>query len=167
MRMILDERIDRDSSGYVRAAALLASARTARSDEIPDVLSRARRFISRDSWIDMDRVSGIRALGLIDLPEARDAIVKFLARPSGRSARSAAIAAVAGRSRGQEAEARALLVPLLDDDDLFIRIAAVRALAGVGGPTVIPALEARLAVEREGRVINVITGAIAVLRTRE
>jgi HEAT repeat protein len=145
----------------------VAAARSANGDEVPGVLVRAERFIARESWLDMDRVSGVRALGLLDVPGTRESILRVLGSSRGRFARVAAAEAIAARSRGREAETAAALVPLLDDDDLFMRIAIVRVLASLGDAAAIPALEARLAVEMESRVINVITGAIARLRTRE
>ena len=106
------------------------------------------------------------ALAELSSPEAWTVMLRHLAPGMSRQARQAAITALTRRASGREPELAAALAPLLDADDLFIRTAAARALGTLGQASSIAALEARLAVEAESRVINVIRGALAALRSR-
>jgi hypothetical protein len=77
--------------------------------------------------------------------------------------RVAAVESLAKRARGREAEIALLIVPLLDADDLFVRIAAAKALGPLGRISAVQALQARRRVEPESRVINAIDAALASL----
>jgi aminopeptidase N len=159
----LRELIDADPSRYVRGAALVAYTRLAPA-EAPVIIETA---LTRDSWLDMERTNAVRALALLDTPQAWASMLRFIEPSVARTTRLTAITSVVGRARGREVDLAPLLVPLLGDDDLFIRIAAARALGSLGVRSVATALEARLAVEAEGRVITAILGALASLQPKE
>ncbi len=150
-----------DSSLYVRAAALASLVRAA-----PEVgLVVARAALERDSWLDVERRAAIEALAAAKAPDAWSVAVGYIGADAMRNTRVVAIATLMGSSAGRESEVVALLAPLLDDPDLFIRQAAARSLGALGDPAAVPALEARLRVESESRVINTIEGALAALRS--
>ena len=151
-----------DSSRYARGAALVAYARL----DSAGALAVIEPVLSRDSWIDIERTRAVAALAELSSPEAWAVMLRHLAPGTSRQTRQAAIAALTRRATGREAELAAALAPLLHADDLFIRTAAARALGTLGQASSIAALEARLAVEAESRVINVILGALAALRSR-
>ena len=151
-----------DSSRYVRGAAVVAYAALdpARAMEVIEPA------LARDSWLDIERTLAVQALASLGTPAAWQRLVGFLAPGTSRRTRQAAIAALVRAARGREAELAAAIAPLLDADDLFIRTDAARALGELGQPSSIAALEARQAIEAESRVINVILGALAALRSR-
>ena len=151
-----------DSSRYARRAALVAYAKL----DSAGALMVIRPALERDSWLDIERTGAVAALAELSSPDAWSIMVRYLAAGTSRQVRQAAIAALTRRASGREAELATALAPLLAADDLFIRSAAARALGVLGQPGSIPALEARLAVEAESRVINVILGALAALRSR-
>lgn len=149
-----------DSSLYVQGAALSALATLDGVGALDDI----RRALARDSWLDLSRTQAVNALALIDSPEAVALIEPFLAEGTHRYTRVAAIAALVTRSKGREAELAARLAPLLDSDDLFVRIAAAGALGTLGAPSGVAALERRKGVEAESRVINALDAALQKLR---
>jgi aminopeptidase N len=162
-RQRLRQLVSSDPSGYVRGAALVAYA--AISPE--DALSVIEPVLSRESWLDMDRTAAVNALARVDTPESWSATLRFLATGTSRRTRDAAIASLVTRASGREPELATALAPLLNSDDLFIRTAAASALGRIGQRSAIPALEGRLAIEAESRVINVILGALTALRAGE
>ena len=161
-RQRLRELVESDSSGYVRGTALVAYA-TISPD---DALAAIEPVLARNSWLDMERTAAVTALGRLDTPQSWSWTLRFLAPGTSRETRETAIASLVARAAGHEAELATALAPLLNADDLFIRVAAADALGRLGQRSSIPALEARRAIEAESRVINVILGALAALRAR-
>ena len=153
---------ERDSSRHVRGAALAAYARL----DTAGALAVIEPVLARESWLDIERTQAITALAELGSPEAWALLMRHLAAGTSRQARQAAIAALTRRAGGRQPELAGALAPLLGDADLFIRMAAARALGTLGHPSSIPALESRLAIEAESRVINAITGALTALRSR-
>ena len=161
-RRRLRELVRSDSSAYVRGAALVAYA-TISPD---DAFALIEPVLARDSWRDVERTAAVNALARIDTPVAWSQTVRFLAPGTSRETRETAIESLVARAAGREAELATAIAPLLNADDLFIRIAAAAALGRLGQRASIPALEARQSIEAESRVINVILGALAALRSR-
>ncbi len=151
-----------DSSPYVRGAALIAYARL----DPPGALAVIEPVLTRDSWLDLERTQGVHALAELASAESWSLLLRQLEAPASRQVRCAVIAALMKRAGGREPEVAVALAPLLAADDLFVRSAAARALGVLGQASSIPVLEARQAVEAESRVINVILGALAALRSR-
>ena len=151
-----------DSSRYVRGAALVAYAQL----DSAGALALIEPALARASWLDIERTSALEALAELRSPEAWTILLRHLAPGGSRAVRLAAIGALVRAAGGRQPELAAALAPLLDADDLFIRSASARALGTLGQQASIVALEARLAVEAESRVINVIRGALASLRSR-
>jgi HEAT repeat protein len=155
--------VNEDSSRYVRAAALMAFTKL-----VPgDAQAVIDQVLQRNSWLDMERTAAVHALTLLDTPQAWSTTLGFIAPSVSRATRLAAISALVTGVRGRRAELVPALVPLLGDDDLFIRIAAAHALGSLGERSVSSALEARLSVEAESRVITAILGALASLQPKE
>ncbi len=130
-----------DASYFVEAEACLSLGKT-RSPRAPEVL---RSALERDSFIDI-----IRQMAYRGLAEARDdsAIPLLLegtsyGKPS--HGRRAAIGALASLTRGRkDREATEVMdraVELLDDPDFRLQAAAIEALAVIGDPASIGALE--------------------------
>jgi aminopeptidase N len=159
----LREMVDADSSRYVRGAALLAFTKAAPA-RAPGVIDSV---LARDSWLDMERTHAVRALALLETPEAWTEMVRFTGPTVSRATRLAAITSLVEKAGGREPELAAVLVPAVGDDDLFIRIAVARALGSLGVRSAVAPLEARLSIEAEGRVITAILGALAALQPRE
>ena len=148
-----------DPSLIVQGNALRATA-VLDSSSAFDVI---RAALARDSWRDLSRTNAVRALAAIDAPETIPMIARYLADGTSRNTRVAAIEALVQRAKGHEAEIASSIVPLLDNDDLFVRSAAAAALGQVGQPSAVQALEARRRIEAESRVVNVIDAALARL----
>ena len=149
-----------DSSLYVQGAALSALAAL----EGVGALDVVRPALARDSWLDLSRTQAVAALATIDAADAVALVRPFLAEGTHRSTRVAAIGALAARAAGREAELAAEIAPLLDSDDLFVRIAAAGALGALGTASAADALERRKGVEAESRVINALDAALQKLR---
>jgi aminopeptidase N len=162
VRQRLRELVSGDSSRHVRGAALIAYATISPDDALVVI----EPSLSRESWLDVERAAAVNALSRIDTPESWRWTLRFLASGTSRETRQVAIASLVARAGGREAELATALAPLLNADDLFIRSAAAAALGRLGQRSAIPALEARQAIEAESRVINVILGALAALRSR-
>jgi hypothetical protein len=158
----LDELARSDSSLFVRGAALASLAHVA-----PDAaLSEIRATLQRDSWLDIERTSAVRALEFVDAPEAWDMLLPWHALQVDRRTRQAAIAAITNRAMesGRQADASAAIVPVLNAPDFYSRADAAAALGTLGQESSIPALEARREVEAESRVINAIDAAAKEIR---
>jgi len=156
----LTELARSDASLFVRGTALRSLAAVAPAQAIPI----ATAMLGQDSWSDVLRVSGIRALAAAHAPAAWSTFLGYLPPAHGRNVRQAAIQALASLARGgREAELATSLEPLLGDQDLFIRQQAAGALGALGQPSSLAALRARRSVEAESRVLNSIDEAIGQL----
>jgi HEAT repeat protein len=148
-----------DPSLLVQGAAL----HTVATLDGPRALDLIRAALARDSWKDLSRTYAVHALAMISAPETMPLLTSFLASTTSRNTRVAAIETLVMRSKGQEADLAAVVVPLLNADDLFVRIAAAKALGQLGQQSAVGALQARKRVEPESRVINQIDAALARL----
>lgn len=151
-----------DSSLFVRGAALRSDARLDPSA----ALAVIRETLQRDSWLDIERTSAVRALEFVDTPEAWNMLLPYLAFTADGNTRQAAIATLtrkAGKD-GRQADAAAAIEPVLDAPDFYSRATAAQALGALGQESSLPALEARLRVEAESRVINAIDAAAKEIR---
>lgn len=160
----LKELASADSSLFVRGAALGSYARLDPAGAIPVI----RETLARDSWLDVERTSAVRALGAVDSPEAWDMLVPYLSLSVHRNTRQAAVASLVERAEktGRQADAAAAIEPVLGAADFYSRAAAARALGALGQESSIAALEARRRVEAESRVINAIDAAAEAIRKR-
>jgi aminopeptidase N len=149
-----------DPSLLAQGAALSSAAKLDGQRSL-DVI---RAALARDSWRDLSRRYGVRALATVDADESRPLLSRFLGPATSRNTRVEAIRAVVARAEGHQAEVASTIVPLLDADDLFVRGAAATALGQLGQRSSIDALEARKRVEAESRVVNLIDAALASLR---
>jgi aminopeptidase N len=141
-----------DPSYFVEASACFALGQT-RSPKAPAVL---RGAAARESWTDI-----IRQLAYKGLAEARDdTAIGFLrdglrwGRPSqGRRAAAMALASLVKGRRDRDArEVREWLEELLDDRDFRVQAAAIEAIAQVGDPAAIPALQSVVDRALDGRL---------------
>jgi aminopeptidase N len=158
----LSELAGADSSLFVRGAALVSYARLAPSAALPVI----RETLERDSWLDIERTSAVRALGFVDTPEAWNMLLPYLAFSADRHTRQAAIATLTAKAvkNGRQADAAAAVQPVLDAPDFYSRASAAEALGTLGQASSLPALEARRKVEAESRVINAIDAAAKEIR---
>jgi aminopeptidase N len=151
-----------DSSLFVRGAALVSYARMAPAEALPVI----RETLQRDSWLDIERTSAVRALEFVDTPEAWSMLLPYLASSVDRHTRQAAIATLTAKAvkSGRQADAAAAIQPVLDAPDFYSRASAAQALGTLGEESSLPALEARRKVEAESRVINAIDAAAKEIR---
>jgi aminopeptidase N len=158
----LRELATHDSSLFVRGAALRGYATLDSTAALPVI----RDALRRDSWLDVERVSALRALSTLHEPEAWSMIRPYLGFSATRYARQAAIAALVAQAKrtGREADAAAAIAPVLNAPDFYSRAAAAEALGTLGQRSSAAALEARRGVESESRVINTIDAALAAIR---
>jgi aminopeptidase N len=158
----LRELAREDSSRFVRGAALASYARIAPAAALPVI----RETLGRDSWLDIERTSAVRALEFVDPAEAWNMLLPFLAFSADRHTRQAAIATLTtiASKNGRQAEAAAAIQPVLGAPDFYSRASAAEALGELGQESSLPALEARRKVEAESRVINAIDAAAKQIR---
>lgn len=153
-----------DASYLVRAAALESLGKT-RDDRAFDVLASA---IASKSW--NGTVESGAARGLAELADAR-AIPLLIdaARPrSDESLRRAAVGAIARLGQLVESErsrAVAALEDLVDDTDIHVQLAALRAAESLGDVRLLPALERLTGTAFDGRTRR--TAQEAAIRVRE
>jgi HEAT repeat protein len=129
-------------------------------------LTVIRLTLQRDSWLDIERTSAVRALEYVDTPEAWNMLLPWLALSVDRHTRQAAIATLTAKAvrSGRQADAAAAIEPVLDARDFYSRASAAAALGELGQESSLPALEARRKVEAESRVINAIDAAAKEIR---
>ena len=153
-----------DSSLFVRGAALGSYAQLDPSAAFAVI----RETLGRDSWLDIERTSGVLALEFVDTPEAWNMLLPYLAFTTDRHTRQAAIATLTAKAMkdGRQADAAVAIAPVLDAPDFYSRASAAQALGALGQEASLPALEARLKVEAESRVINAIDAAAKEIRKR-
>ncbi len=158
----LDDLARSDSSLFVRGAALVSLAHVAPTA----ALSEIRATLQRDSWLDIERTSAVRALEFVDTPEAWNMLLPWLEPRVERRTRQAAVASITSKAlkSGRQAEAAAAIEPVLNAPDFYSRAAAAAALGTLGQESSLPALEARRRVEAESRVINAIDAAAKEIR---
>jgi aminopeptidase N len=158
----LGELARMDSSLFVRGAALVSFARVDPREALPAI----RETLQRDSWLDIERTSAVRALEFVDTPEAWSMLLPWLALSVDRHTRQAAIATLTAKAvkSGRQADAAAAIEPVLDAPDFYSRASAAEALGTLGQESSLPALEARRKVEAESRVINAIDAAAKEIR---
>ncbi|HEY9427193.1 MAG TPA: M1 family aminopeptidase [Gemmatimonadaceae bacterium] len=151
-----------DSSLFVRGAALVSYARIAPSEAVAVI----RETLQRDSWLDIERTSAVQALQYVDTPEAWNMLLPYLAFSVDRHTRQSAIASLTAKAMkdGRRADAAAAIEPVLGAPDFYSRASAAQALGTLGRESSLAALEARLKVEAESRVINAIDAAAKEIR---
>jgi aminopeptidase N len=158
---VLAERLRRgDSSLFVEGETALALGRT----RSPLALERLPEALQRPAFQDFIRTRAIeglgasgdaRALPIVEAEWRRAGSGSFLAR----RAAMAAVAELAAGTRDTRA-ARDLLDEGLRDPDFRVRGEAAAALARLGLPEVVPAIERALAAELDGRARRRMTEAI-------
>jgi aminopeptidase N len=149
-----------DSSLYVRGAALVALAGVDTAAALPLI----HDALTHDSWIDILRTQGLRALAITRSPEAFQTAEAYLGPQTMRQTRLAAISLLVATATGREGDAAGRLVPLLNDDDLFVRAGVADALGRLRALGSLGPLQARRAVEADGRVVQSLDAAITALQ---
>ncbi|ACY17892.1 M1 family aminopeptidase [Haliangium ochraceum] len=143
---------DGDESCFVEASACEALGRT----RAPGALESLSQALTRDSYRDVIRshvYMGLAATREEDaLPILREGT--RYGRPSGgRRAATETLARLAAEHGGREAiRARELCVDLLRDRDFMVQFSAIQALAALGDARAVPALEAMMTRELDGRL---------------
>jgi len=148
---------EHDVSYAVRAHALRALGNTRQAGTL-EVLQAQ---LGEDSYADMIRAGACDGLAALSDPAAIEWLRERAKYGNPSRGRRAAIAGL-GRL-GETRAVRRQLEELLHDPDFHIRVQAVQALVQFGDVRAVGALESRLGVEREGRVVRSIREALASL----
>jgi aminopeptidase N len=156
----LHDLVQSDSSLFVRGAALVALAGTDTAAALPLI----HDALGHDSWTDILRRQALQALAVTRSPEAFQTAEMYLGPSTMRQTRLAAIGLLVTTAGGREGEASGRLVPLLNDDDLFVRAGVADALGRLRALGSLGALQARRAIESDGRVVESLDGAITALQ---
>ncbi len=148
---------ENDASYGVQAQACRAIGNTRQ----PAALETLRNRLDEESYADM-----VRAAAYDGLASLRDATAVDWLRAGTRygkpaRGRRAAIAALAKLGEGRAV--REHLEDLLQDSDFNIRADAARALTQLSDVRAMPAIEHRLSVEQDGRVIRMMREALVAL----
>jgi HEAT repeat protein len=151
-----------DPSLYVRGSAVIAYAIHDGAAALPTI----RKTIATDSWQDVLRNAAVSALNQINAPEAWDILLPYIRPGTLVNTRTSAIAVLANKAKGREAELARTLEPLLNDPFYQVRLSAANALGRLGQKSSLAALNARAKVEAESRVLGVIQQAIAAINAK-
>jgi aminopeptidase N len=153
-----------DPSVFVEAEAALALGRT----RSPLALEILPSLLGKPAFQDILRTRAIEGLGFSG-DERALAVIRGAWRPHGAGvflARRAVVVAAAELSAGTSfaRAGRELVEDCLADPDFRVRGEAAAALARIGMPEAIPAIERTLAAELDGRARRRMTDAIRTLR---
>ncbi|MGC9983936.1 MAG: M1 family aminopeptidase [Polyangia bacterium] len=153
-----------DASCFVEAAAALALGRT-RSPRAAAVLSG---LLSRNSFQDMIRARAIDGLGATGDEAALPLVEAAFAPGASIYARRAIVGALARLAEGtlHARHARECLEGWLCDPDFRVRMDAASGLAALADARAVPAIEAALHAELDGRAKRRMREAIGELRER-
>jgi aminopeptidase N len=143
--------LETDGNDFVRAAAANALGNFERREDIAPPLLAA---LSVDSFHELVRGAALRALAKVDPARAWEPakrLAKYGAPIDSRSEALDALVTIAKKDAQRRDEARKLLEGYLDDPSYNQREGAYRALAKLGDPAALPAVERRGRLETEGR----------------
>jgi len=153
------KRLEKDPSYLVEAEAARSLGKTRSPSAFPLIAAAVGRPAHQDAI-------AVGCLdGLAELRDSRGLAVAIEWAQAGKPpyARRAACAAIAKLGEGKR-EAREALEWIVADPDFRVRSAAARSLATLKDPDAIPALEAALGRETEGRVVRVLRETLRDLR---
>lgn len=138
-RAALIERVEADPASYIVAEAISGLGGQRATDAIPSITAALRV----DSHAEAVRNAALNALAKLRTEDGLDAIIPYTEPDAPRQSRRTAIAAVGnvGEFMEDKTRARETLTAALDDPHPFRRAAAIGALANLGDPLAIGALE--------------------------
>jgi aminopeptidase N len=153
-----------DASCFVEATAALALGRT----RSPRAVAVLPGLLSRNAFQDVIRARAIEGLGATGDEAALPIVEAAFADSASIYARRAAVTALARLAEGtlHVRRARERLEGWLSDPDFRVRIDAASALATLGDGRAVPAIEAALRAELDGRAKRRMREAISDLRDR-
>jgi aminopeptidase N len=153
-----------DPSCFVEASAALALGRL----RSPNAVKVLTSVLSRRSYTDIVRSRALEGLGLCGDASAYPVITGAIIRAASFQSRRAAVTALARLAEGtpRAREARERLEASLSDPDFRVRMDAALALAEIGDPRAIVAIERARAAELDGRAKRKFKQAIAQLREK-
>ncbi len=165
VRLKLIERIETDPASYIVAAAIGGLAQQQDYSAIPIITAA----LERDSHSEAIRSAALNALADLRAEDSLAAIIPYTYSPAPRAARRTAIAAIgkAGQYMKDKTQAREALTERLADPHPFRRLAAVNALATLGDPRAISALEKLAATSKRENEVKSARDAIRTLRTKQ
>lgn len=146
-----------DVSYAVQAQACRAIGSTRQ----PGALEVLKNRLEQDSYADMVRSAACEGLAALRDTTAIDWLLEAAQYGKPSRGRRAAIAALG--KLGESRAVREKLEELLQDEEFYIRVQAAQALVQFGDARAMAALESRLRVEQEGRVIRVIRESLLTL----
>ncbi len=146
-----------DVSYAVQAQACRAIGSTRQ----PGALEVLKDRLAQESYADMVRAAACEGLASLRDVAAIDWLRDAAQYGKPSRGRRAAIAALG--KLGETRAVREMLEELLQDEEFYIRVQAAQALVQFGDARAIAALESRLTVEQEGRVIRVIRESLLTL----
>lgn len=164
-RLKLAERIETDPASYIVAEAIGGLAKQRDYSAIPLITAA----LERDSHSEVIRSAALNALADLRAEDSLAAIIPYTYSPAPRAARRTAIAAIgeAGQYMADKTQAREALTERLADPHPFRRLAAINALATLGDPLAIGALEKLVGTSKRENVVKSAQEAIRTLRTKQ
>ncbi|MBI2896827.1 MAG: HEAT repeat domain-containing protein [Deltaproteobacteria bacterium] len=146
----LQAMLENEPSWFVNAEALRSLGKT----RVPDALDTLVRALDQDSYEDQIRVGALDGLA-----EKRDDRAIPIAMERTGAGHYATVRSAACRTLGKlgenKSEVREQLQRVLDDSDLRVRIAALRALGELGDPRALGAIDRVVERDLDGRVVRV------------
>ena len=153
-----------DASYFVEATAALALGRT-RSPRAVDVLTPV---LERRAYMDTIRARALEGLGATADDAAFAVVEAAITRAASFQSRRAAVTSLGHLAEGtaHARRARERLEACLADPDFRVRMDAALALAEIGDPRSIPAIERAHAAELDGRTKRRFRNAVSQLREK-
>jgi aminopeptidase N len=149
---VLRRSLDTEESYFARAAAATAlGAFESRREDVAPVLVAA---LEQSSFREVVRVAALKALGKLDPDRAFAPAQRFAAYGAPIDSRREALNTLAGigsKSTRRREEVRKILEGYLDDPSYVVREGVYGAIATLGDPAAIPAVERRGRLEPESR----------------
>ncbi|HEV7787259.1 MAG TPA: HEAT repeat domain-containing protein, partial [Thermoanaerobaculia bacterium] len=149
---LLRRALETEESYFARAAAATAlGAFESRREDVAPVLAAA---LEQSSFREVVRVAALKALGKLDPDRAFAPAQRFATYGAPIDSRREALSTLAdigSKSTRRREEIRKILTGYLDDPSYVVREGVYSAIAALGDPAAIPAVERRSRLEPEAR----------------
>lgn len=160
-RVLTDVRVlyESEKSYFAQAEAI----RTLGRMRDPSLLGVFKELLKQESWNDVTRCAALEAIASLQLSESMTILKEYSRYGHSPSARMTAIRRLGALGKGRD-DVQQHLIELLSDSYLLVRLAVVRALAGMADERAVDALMKCTQGDLDGRLKRVAEEAIRKIR---